>query len=30
MEVKQGDVYWIELDEPLGSEPGYSRPCIVI
>jgi len=30
MEVKQGDVYWIELDEPLGSEPGYSRPSIVI
>ena len=30
MEIKQGDVYWIEMDEPLGSEPGYRRPCVVI
>jgi mRNA interferase MazF len=30
MGIKQGDIYWIELDEPQGSEPGYRRPCIVI
>lgn len=30
MEIRQGDIYWIELDEPTGSEPGYRRPCLVI
>ncbi|MCX6056074.1 MAG: type II toxin-antitoxin system PemK/MazF family toxin [Chloroflexi bacterium] len=30
MEIKQGDVYWVELEAPLDSEPGYRRPCIVI
>lgn len=30
MEIKQGGVYWIELDEPAGSEPGYRRPCVVV
>lgn len=30
MEIKQGNVYWIELDEPIGSEPGYRRPCVVV
>jgi mRNA interferase MazF len=30
MEVRQGDVFWIEQDEPRGSEPGYSRPFVVV
>lgn len=30
MVIKQGDVYWIELDEPFGSEPGYRHPHVVI
>jgi len=30
MVVRQGEVYWAELDEPLGSEPGYTRPYVVI
>jgi mRNA interferase MazF len=30
MVVRQGDIYWVELDEPLGSEPGYRHPHIVI
>lgn len=30
MVVKQGDVYWIELSEPRGSEPGYRHPHLVI
>jgi mRNA interferase MazF len=30
MEIKQGDVFWIEQDEPQGSEPGYRRPFVVI
>lgn len=28
--VLQGEIYWIEFDEPAGSEPGYRRPCIVV
>jgi len=30
MVIRQGDVFWIELDEPSGSEPGYRHPCVVI
>jgi mRNA interferase MazF len=30
MEIKQGDIYWIEQDEPEGSEPGYRRPFLVV
>ena len=30
MVIHQGDVYWIELDEPRGSEPGYSHPHVII
>jgi mRNA interferase MazF len=30
MEISQGEVYWIDLDEPQGSEPGYRRPVVVV
>ena len=30
MVIKQGDVFWINLNEPLGSEPGYRHPCVVV
>jgi len=30
MVITQGDVYWIELEEPAGSEPGYRHPHVVI
>jgi mRNA interferase MazF len=30
MVIKQGDIFWIELEEPVGSEPGYSHPHVVI
>lgn len=30
MVINQGDVYWVELDEPSGSEPGYSHPHVVV
>jgi mRNA interferase MazF len=30
MVIKQGDVFWIEFDEPSGSEPGYRHPHVVI
>jgi mRNA interferase MazF len=28
--VAQGDVYWADLADPVGSAPGYRRPCVVV
>lgn len=28
--INQGDLYWIDLDEPSGSEPAYRRPHVVV
>ncbi len=28
--VKQGEIYWLELRKPRGSEPGYRHPHLVI
>ena len=28
--INQGDIFWIDLDEPSGSEPGYRHPHVVI
>jgi len=28
--INQGDVFWIDLDEPVGSGPGYAHPHVVI
>jgi mRNA interferase MazF len=30
MVINQGDIFWIDLDEPLGSGPGYRHPHVVI
>lgn len=30
MVINQGDIYWIELDEPDGSEPGYKHPHVIV
>lgn len=30
MVINQGDIYWIELDGPDGSEPGYKHPHVII
>jgi mRNA interferase MazF len=30
MVINQGDVFWVDLDEPSGSEPGYRHPHVVI
>lgn len=30
MVIEQGDLWWAELPEPTGSEPGYRRPLLVI
>lgn len=28
--VIRGDVWWVDLGEPVGSEPGYRRPAVVL
>ena len=28
--ISQGDVWWADLGEPTGSEPGYRRPVVVV
>jgi mRNA interferase MazF len=28
--VHRGEVWWADLDEPRGSEPGYRRPVLVV
>ena len=30
MVIRQGDVYWVELEEPSGSQPGYRHPHVVV
>ncbi len=28
--IAQGEIWWADLSEPIGSEPGYRRPVIVV
>lgn len=28
--IRQGDVYWVDLGDPIGSSPGYRHPHVVI
>ena len=30
MVIKQGEIYWVNLGKPKGSEPGYRHPHVVI
>ncbi|HEX7186300.1 MAG TPA: type II toxin-antitoxin system PemK/MazF family toxin [Thermoanaerobaculia bacterium] len=30
MVIAQGEVWWADLGEPTGSEPGYRRPVVVV
>jgi mRNA interferase MazF len=30
MVIAQGEVWWADLDEPIGSTAGYRRPVIVV
>lgn len=30
MVINQGDIFWVDLDEPGGSEPGYTHPGAVV
>lgn len=28
--IRQGDVYWVDLGDPIGSSPGYRHPHVVV
>jgi mRNA interferase MazF len=28
--IRQGDIFWVELGEPVGSAPGYRHPHVII
>ena len=28
--IQRGEIWWAELPEPIGSEPGYRRPVIIV
>ena len=28
--MNRGEVWWADLDEPRGSEPGYRRPVLIV
>ena len=28
--MKRGDIWWASLERPVGSEPGYRRPVLII
>jgi mRNA interferase MazF len=30
MVIRQGDVYWVDLGEPVGAGPGYRHPHVVV
>jgi mRNA interferase MazF len=30
MVIRQGDIFWIDLGAPVGSEPGYRHPHVII
>jgi mRNA interferase MazF len=30
MVIRQGDIFWVDLQPQTGSAPAYRRPCVVI
>ncbi len=28
--IKRGEIWWAELNDPSGSEPGYKRPVLIV
>ena len=30
MVIRRGDIWWAELDSPIGSEPGFRRPVLIV
>lgn len=30
MVIKRGEIWWAELPDPIGSEPSYRRPVVIV
>jgi mRNA interferase MazF len=30
VDISQGEIWWADLAEPIGSSPGYKRPVVII
>ncbi len=30
MVIKRGEIWWAKLPDPVGSEPGYKRPLVIV
>ena len=30
MEIRQGDIFWVDANQPVGSAPGFTRPFVVV
>lgn len=30
MVIQRGEIWWADFGEPLGSEPGYQRPALIL
>ena len=28
--MRRGELWWADLGEPVGSAPGYERPCVIV
>jgi mRNA interferase MazF len=28
--IERGEIWWVELPDPTGSEPGYRRPVVIV
>jgi len=30
MVIRQSELYWVDFGEPIGSMPGFERPCVIV
>lgn len=30
MEIRQGDIFWVDAEKPIGSAPEFTRPFVII
>jgi len=30
MVIRQGEIYWVDFGEPIGSMPGFERTCVIV
>ncbi len=28
--IRQGEIHWVDLGDPRGSEPAHRRPCVIV